>query len=175
MHFLFELEDEIESIEYVGEEDTIDIEVSGNHLFYANGILTHNSSIQEQDFDASHIAGGISKFNTADNVMAIFTSPSMRADGEYQIQFLKTRSSNGVGSKVFLRYNVETLRIIDSEKTEYQGSGISKLQSELSKKKPTNVAEGINTSTLTPSTTSNTRSQLTRDKIRNLASRANDD
>lgn len=35
--------DEIESIEYCGEMETIDISVSGDNLFYCNGILTKNS------------------------------------------------------------------------------------------------------------------------------------
>jgi intein/homing endonuclease len=40
---MIEFKDEILSIDPIGEMDTIDIEVSGDHLFYANGILTHNS------------------------------------------------------------------------------------------------------------------------------------
>lgn len=40
---MIEYNDEIESIEYIGEDECIDIEVSKNHLFYANGILTKNS------------------------------------------------------------------------------------------------------------------------------------
>lgn len=38
------IEDEIISIEELGEEITYDIEVSDDHLFLANGILTHNSA-----------------------------------------------------------------------------------------------------------------------------------
>lgn len=109
------IEDEIVSIEYVGEEDTIDINVSGNRLFYANGILTHNSAVEEVEFDHSHISGGISKINTADNVFGIFTSRSMRENGKYQLQLMKTRSSNGVGHKIDLKFNVESLRIEDAD------------------------------------------------------------
>lgn len=36
--------DEIVSIVRVGIKKTIDIEVSGDKLFYCNGILTHNSA-----------------------------------------------------------------------------------------------------------------------------------
>lgn len=110
------LEDEIESIEFVGYEKTIDIEVSStDHLFVANDILTHNSATQEQEHDHSMIAGGISKIQTADNVISIFASAAMKERGEYQIQFLKTRSSSGVGSKVFLGFDPNTLRIFDRE------------------------------------------------------------
>lgn len=105
--------DEIESIEYMGEQDTIDIDVSDNHLFWANDILTHNSSVTEQEHDHSMIAGGISKIQTADNVISIFASAAMKERGQYQIQFLKTRSSSGVGSKVYLGFDPNTLRIFD--------------------------------------------------------------
>jgi hypothetical protein len=50
---------------------------------------------------------------TADNVIGIFTSRAMKERGRYQIQFMKTRSSSGVGQKVDLEFNVDTLRITD--------------------------------------------------------------
>jgi hypothetical protein len=145
MSNIFEFDDEIISIEYIGEEDTIDIEVSGNHLFYANGILTHNSGVQEQDFDHSHVAGGISKINTADNVLAIFTTTAMKERGEYQIQFLKTRSSSGVGQKVSLQYDINTMRITDMpEGSEIgtQNTGASALMAKINKNKPQQSSEG---------------------------------
>ena len=108
-------EDEIIEIEVVGWEDTVDIEVSDNHLFVANQILTHNSSVNELEHDHSHIAGGISKIQTADNVISILATPAMRERGQYQFQFLKTRSSSGVGSKIIMGYDQETLRIFDLE------------------------------------------------------------
>jgi hypothetical protein len=45
--------------------------------------------------------------------MAIFTTISMKESGRYQIQFLKTRSSAGVGQKVDLKFDTRTLRISD--------------------------------------------------------------
>jgi archaellum biogenesis ATPase FlaH len=74
----------------------------------------NRSAVEEVDFDHSHISGGISKINTADNVFGIFTSRQMRERGRYQIQCMKSRSSTGVGMKVDLDYNVETMRITDS-------------------------------------------------------------
>jgi len=73
----------------------------------------NRSAVEEIEFDHSHISGGISKINTADNVFGIFTSRSMRERGQYQIQLMKTRSSSGVGQKIELEFNVETLRITD--------------------------------------------------------------
>jgi len=74
----------------------------------------NRSAVDEIEFDHSHIAGGISKINTADNVFGIFTSRSMRERGKYQIQCMKSRSSTGVGMKIDLEYDVETMRITDS-------------------------------------------------------------
>jgi len=81
----------------------------------------NRGAVEEIEFDHSHIAGGISKIQTADNVVGIFTSNAMRERGRYQIQFMKTRSSSGVGSKVDLKFNPETLRIedLDDEEESY--------------------------------------------------------
>jgi len=73
----------------------------------------NRSAVEEIEFDHSHISGGISKINTADNVFGIFTSRAMRERGRYQIQCMKTRTSNGTGQKVELEYNIETMRITD--------------------------------------------------------------
>ena len=78
----------------------------------------NRGAVEEIEFDHSHIAGGISKIQTADNVIGIFTSNAMRERGRYQIQFMKTRSSSGVGSKVDLKFNPETLRIEDLDDDE---------------------------------------------------------
>jgi replicative DNA helicase len=73
----------------------------------------NRSAVEEIEFDHSHIAGGISKINTADNVFGIFTSRAMKERGKYQLQCMKSRSSTGVGHKIDLTYNIETMRITD--------------------------------------------------------------
>jgi KaiC/GvpD/RAD55 family RecA-like ATPase len=73
----------------------------------------NRSAVEEIEFDHSHISGGISKINTADNVFGIFTSRAMKERGKYQIQCMKSRSSTGVGHKIDLEYNIETMRITD--------------------------------------------------------------
>ena len=78
----------------------------------------NRASVEEIEFDHSHISGGLSKIQTADNVIGIFTSRAMRERGKYQIQFMKTRSSSGVGHKVDLEFNVDTLRILDTAEEE---------------------------------------------------------
>jgi len=74
----------------------------------------NRSAVEEVEFDHSMISGGISKINTADNVFGIFTSRAMRERGKYQLQLMKTRSSAGVGQKIDLDFDVDTLRIVDN-------------------------------------------------------------
>jgi replicative DNA helicase len=81
----------------------------------------NRAAVEEIEFDHSHISGGLSKIQTADNVIGIFTSRAMKERGRYQIQFMKTRSSSGVGQKVDLEFDVDSLRIRDlAEDEEYQ-------------------------------------------------------
>ena len=81
----------------------------------------NRGAVEEIEFDHSHISGGLSKIQTADNVIGIFTSRAMRERGRYQIQLMKTRSSSGVGAKVDLEFDLDSLRIRDlADDEEYQ-------------------------------------------------------
>ena len=97
---------------YVSEE-LRNLAVEKNCIFVTASQL-NRSAVEEVEFDHSHISGGISKINTADNLFGIFTSRAMRERGKYQIQLMKTRSSSGVGQKIDLDFNIDTLRISDS-------------------------------------------------------------
>ena len=96
---------------YVSEE-LRNLAMESQTLFVTASQL-NRGAVEEIEFDHHHIAGGISKIQTADNVVGIFTSNAMRERGRYQIQFMKTRSSSGVGSKVDLKFNPDTLRVED--------------------------------------------------------------
>ena len=85
------------------------------NVLFVTASQLNRSAVEEIEFDHSHISGGISKINTADNVFGIFTSRSMRERGQYQLQLMKTRSSSGVGQKIELEFNVDTLRITDPD------------------------------------------------------------
>ena len=89
----------------------------------------NRSAVEEIEFDHSHISGGISKINTADNVFGIFTSRAMKERGKYQIQCMKARNSQGNGQKIDLEYNIETMRITDEGGDE--GTGYNKPQSSI--------------------------------------------
>ena len=82
----------------------------------------NRASVEEVEFDHSHISGGLSKIQTADNVFGIFTSRAMRERGRYQIQLMKTRSSSGVGQKIDLEFDLDTLRIRDLDEAEQDSS-----------------------------------------------------
>ena len=73
----------------------------------------NRGAVEEIEFDHSHISGGLSKIQTADNVFGIFTSRAMRERGRYQLQLMKTRNSGGVGQKIDLEFDIDTLRIMD--------------------------------------------------------------
>jgi len=86
----------------------------------------NRGAVEEVEFDHSHISGGLSKIQTADNVFGIFTSRAMRERGRYQLQLMKTRSRSGVGMKVDLEFNLESLKITDLPEDEQEHSGASR-------------------------------------------------
>ena len=98
---------------YVSEE-LRDLAVEADVLF-ATASQLNRESINADDINQSHIAGGISKINTADNVIYIVSKKV--GDGEefgtYTVKFVKTRSSSGEGRFVKLRYGAVSLRISD--------------------------------------------------------------
>jgi len=101
---------------YVSEE-LRNLAVEWNVLMVTASQL-NRGAVEEIEFDHHHIAGGISKIQTADNVIGIFTSNAMRERGRYQLQFMKTRSSSGVGTKIDLKFVPETLRIEDLDESD---------------------------------------------------------
>lgn len=66
-----------------------------------------------EDLSQAHMAGGISKVNTADNLVAIIQTPQMKARGEMMYKLLKTRSSNGVGNFFMMNFDPVSLNITD--------------------------------------------------------------
>jgi hypothetical protein len=56
----------------------------------------------------------------------------MKERGRYQIQFMKTRNSSGVGQKVDLEFDVDTLRIKDLFEDENSGSSLNQMKSQSS-------------------------------------------
>jgi len=112
---------------YVSEE-LRNLAVEKNCVFVTAAQL-NRGAVEEVEFDHSHISGGLSKIQTADNVFGIFTSRAMRERGKYQIQLMKTRSSSGVGQKIDLDFDIDTLRITHSDEQSDESSGSGETRS----------------------------------------------
>ena len=75
-------------IEELDERELIDIEVSGNHLFYANAILTHNSS---SDVDLTDTSESFGLPATADLMFALISTEELESLGQILVKQLKNR------------------------------------------------------------------------------------
>lgn len=80
-------------------------------MFGATASQQNRSAIDAQELNHSHIAGGLTKVNTVDVYVSIIMTPTMKAAGEIGFAFLKTRSSDGVGKTIYLRWDNNSLRI----------------------------------------------------------------
>lgn len=81
------------------------------NMFGATASQQNRSAIDAQELNHSHIAGGLTKVNTVDIYVSIIMTPTMKAAGEIGFAFLKTRSSDGVGKTVYLKWDNTSLRI----------------------------------------------------------------
>lgn len=123
--------------------DYIDImgtthQVSADNVFAKDKFVTEEIRSLGLDFDAiivsasqlgrgaidaekltqAHIAGGISKINTSDYVVAVRQDDLMRAKGEIDFEILKSRNSGGVGQKVRLAWDAIALLITSFKKND---------------------------------------------------------
>jgi hypothetical protein len=132
------------------------------NIIFVTASQLNRAAVEEIEFDHSHISGGISKINTADNVFGIFTSRAMRERGRYQLQLMKTRSSSGVGQKVELEFDIESLRIRDLGEEAPAAGGFVKKPNiyESIKAKSTVSQEGENTGKVTADVQSSKLKQL---------------
>jgi hypothetical protein len=88
--------DKIVNIEYLGDMETIDISVTGDSLFYCNGILTKNS---------------IGLAATTDVMCSIWQDEDDRSLGIINMGMMKNRFGPNFGSGAFkCNYNTLTLR-----------------------------------------------------------------
>jgi hypothetical protein len=83
--------DEVVSIEYMGIIDTIDISVSGNNLFYANDILTHNSAYDNSDVSMADTADSIGLIMSLDSAFTLIATDELSEMDQIIIKMLKNR------------------------------------------------------------------------------------
>jgi hypothetical protein len=86
--------DEVIEIVELDEEETMDIEVSGNRLFFANDILTHNSGYDNADIDLTNTSESIGLPATVDAMFALISTEELEAMGQIMIKQLKNRWNN---------------------------------------------------------------------------------
>jgi hypothetical protein len=86
----FELS-EIESIEFLGDLPTIDIEVEDVHMFYANDIYTHNSGYDQDIVEAQHVADSFKKIMIGDFVMSVSRKAEDKVHSIARFHIIKNR------------------------------------------------------------------------------------
>lgn len=109
----------------------------------------NRGAVQAEEHDQSMISGGISKINTADNVMSMRITQEAREKGYLEIKFLKTRSSAGVDKVVRLTMDKGTMRFSDRNQEEKPalrttprpGQFTSKRINEIRAKQPLNLSK----------------------------------
>lgn len=107
--------DEIVEIFEVGEMDSIDIEVSGNHYFFANDILTHNSSTDPGLEDTSE---SFSVPATSDFMFALVSTEEMQNLNQVMVKQLKNRYSDpNINKRFVLGIDRSKMRLYDAEQS----------------------------------------------------------
>jgi len=106
--------DEIVDIEEVGDIETLDISVSGDNLFCANNILTHNSGFHTENPDMTTISESIGLCATADCITSIFQNDEDRELGVIRLGMMKNRYG-ARGTTQAMRIDYSTLSILQSD------------------------------------------------------------
>ena len=105
--------EKITHIEEIGYNEAIDIEVSGNHLFYANDILTHNSNSDVGLEDTSESFGLPA---TADFMFAIITNEQLANLNQLLVKQLKNRYSDpNINRKFIVGVDRSKMKLYNAE------------------------------------------------------------
>lgn len=83
--------DEIVSIKKIGRKDTIDITVSGDNLFFANDILTHNSGATTSEAEMTDTSDSFGIAFTVDLLLALISTEELEQMNQILIKQLKNR------------------------------------------------------------------------------------
>ena len=113
--------DEIISIEEVGDMELIDIEVSNDNLFYANDILTHNSAYGNTDAGLESVSDSIGLVQTADTFCFLINSDTMKEQNQVLLKFEKNRNTGQLNS-LMLEVDYTRMRYTDFYDEDNQAS-----------------------------------------------------
>lgn len=83
--------DEIISIKKIGRRETVDITVSGDNLFFANDILTHNSGATTSEAEMTDTSDSFGIAFTADLLLALISTEELEQMNQILIKQLKNR------------------------------------------------------------------------------------
>lgn len=86
------------------------------NMIIASASQQNRQAIDAPNLNQGHIAGGLSKINTVDVVVSLILTPTMKAQGEIGMHFLKTRSSDGVGNTIYNQWHNNSLRITGKDR-----------------------------------------------------------
>lgn len=110
--------DEIISIKKLGQKETIDINVSGDNLFFANNILTHNSGYDNSDMDLSNVSESAGLSSTVDLMLAVIRSEELDALNQLMIKQLKNRYSDpSVYKRFVIGVDRDKMKLYDVEES----------------------------------------------------------
>jgi hypothetical protein len=125
--------DEIISIKRVGTQDTIDIAVSGDNLFVANGILTHNCAYGQANPGMEGVAESLGIVMTADMIATIFQTEEDRELGIIRLGMPKNRlGPRGMVQTMKIDYSTLTVHQSDEEEEMMSGDDEISLLEKLS-------------------------------------------
>lgn len=115
---LVETIQDISSIKKVGVRKTIDISIDGDHLFYANNILTHNSGYANSDPGMEDTSESFGLNFTADLTIALISSQEMESMGQIMFKQIKNRyNDTNYYNKFIVGLDRSRMRLFDCEST----------------------------------------------------------
>ena len=110
---------EIESIELIGEEDTIDIVVEDTHMFFANDIYTHNSGLEDDHIEGDKIAEAYEKVWIADFILSVQRKTADKISDTGTVHIIKNRfGPDGMNFPAKIALLQGKFEILDSESVE---------------------------------------------------------
>lgn len=111
----------IKSIELIGDLPTVDITVADTHMFFANGIYTHNSGATEHIVEAHNIADSYRKIMTADFVLGVSRNKNDKVNNTARVHVIKNRfGPDGVTLYSKMNANNGQVDIYDKDSKESQ-------------------------------------------------------
>jgi len=114
--------DKITSIKKIDKRETIDITVSGDNLFFANDILTHNSGFASSDLELTDTSESFGITFNADMMFALISTEELEKTNQLLVKQLKNRySDKSVYRKFLIGIDRPKMRLYDCEQSAQEG------------------------------------------------------